>query len=51
VEETREVAVDIWRRINGKNLEENIRPTRERADLIVHKSSDHSVESVELRMI
>jgi len=51
VAETREVAADIWQRINGKNLEENIRPTRERADLIVHKGSSHSVDYVKLRMI
>jgi len=49
VAETRDVAEDIWRRINGRNLTENILPTRERADLIIHKGSDHSVEYIELR--
>jgi type I pantothenate kinase len=51
VEETREVAARIWRTINGKNLVENIRPTRDRADLIIRKGADHSVESVALRKI
>jgi type I pantothenate kinase len=51
VDETREVASNIWRKINGKNLVENIRPTRDRADLIVHKGLDHSVDFVELRKI
>jgi type I pantothenate kinase len=50
-EETRAVAQEIWRTINGKNLVENILPTRERADLILHKGPDHSVESVRLRRI
>jgi type I pantothenate kinase len=51
VEETRQVAAEIWRDINGKNLVENILPTRERADLILRKGPDHSVESVRLRRI
>jgi type I pantothenate kinase len=51
VGETREVASQIWRKINGKNLVENIRPTRDRADLILYKGPDHSVDFVELRKI
>lgn len=51
VDETRAVAQEIWRTINGKNLVENILPTRERADLILRKGPDHSVESVRLRRI
>lgn len=51
VEETREIAAHIWRTINGKNLAENIGPTRERADLIIHKGSGHSVDYVALRKI
>ena len=39
------VARSIWRDINGKNLVENILPTRERADLILHKEADHHVTS------
>ena len=50
-EETKEVASSIWRTINGKNLIENILPTRERADLILRKGPDHSVESVKLRKL
>jgi type I pantothenate kinase len=41
----------IWRGINGVNLRENILPTRERADLILHKGADHRVTSVRLRKI
>jgi type I pantothenate kinase len=45
------VARSIWRDINGKNLVENILPTRERADLILHKEADHHVTSVRLRKL
>jgi type I pantothenate kinase len=41
----------IWRDINGKNLQENILPTRERASLILHKAEDHRVTSVQLRKL
>ena len=41
----------IWREINGKNLAENIEPTRGRASLIMHKAADHTVTEVELRKI
>ena len=41
----------IWREINGKNLAENIEPTRGRASLIMHKAADHAVTEVELRKI
>jgi type I pantothenate kinase len=49
--EATETAAHIWDRINGRNLEENIRPTRTRADLILHKSEDHSVQKVFLKKI
>ncbi len=41
----------IWREINGKNLAENIAPTRDRASLILHKSADHRVDRVLLRRL
>lgn len=44
-------ATEIWRNINLKNLEENILPTRQRADLILKKARDHSVEEVMLRKL
>jgi type I pantothenate kinase len=50
-EEARATALDIWNRINRKNLEENILPTRPRADLILRKGRDHTVEEVSLRKI
>jgi type I pantothenate kinase len=45
------VAKGIWRDINGKNLTENILPTRARAALILHKADDHRVTSVKLRKL
>lgn len=47
----REVAEGIWDTINGPNLRENIDPTRDRADLILRKAADHSVEEVLLRRL
>jgi type I pantothenate kinase len=41
----------IWRDINGKNLQENILPTRRRASLVLHKAEDHRVMSVKLRKL
>ena len=43
------IASKIWDEINGVNLEENIRPTRDRANLILKKSINHQVSQVQLR--
>ncbi|MGE5266382.1 MAG: type I pantothenate kinase [Deltaproteobacteria bacterium] len=50
-EEAKARALDLWSTINLKNLEENILPTRQRARLILRKTSDHRVESVALRKL
>jgi type I pantothenate kinase len=47
----RGTALEIWRRINLLNLEENILPTRQRADLILDKGADHLIETVWLRKL
>ncbi len=41
----------IWNEINAKNLVENIEPTRERADLILRKGTDHAIEEIRLRKL
>jgi len=46
-----ERALEIWRTINLKNLEENILPTRQRAGLILRKTASHRVDSVALRKL
>jgi len=41
----------IWEDINLLNLRENIRPTRDRAHLILQKGSEHLIEKVRLQRI
>jgi type I pantothenate kinase len=48
-EEAVATARQIWTDINGINLRENIRPTRDRARLVVRKARDHAVTEVRLR--
>ena len=43
------MGLKIWREINSKNLHKNILPTRERAHLILHKSTNHQIDYVKLR--
>jgi len=50
-DEAVQVARRIWREINGKNLRENILPTKGRADLLLHKGGDHRVTEVLLRRL
>ena len=47
--EAEEVAREIWRHINLRNLTENILPTRERADLVIRKGASHLTEQLWLR--
>lgn len=46
-----QLAQDIWQRINLPNLLQNIRPTRERADLVVCQGDMHLVEELWLRRL
>jgi type I pantothenate kinase len=50
-DEATNTALQIWESINAVNLRKNILPTRERAHLVLHKASDHSVCSVRLRKL
>lgn len=50
-DEAEEVARSIWKRINLRNLHENILPTRARASLILTKGSSHRIEEVALRKL
>ena len=50
-EEAVTTAREIWREINGLNLRENIKPTRDRARLVLRKRRDHKVVEVSLRKI
>jgi len=44
-------AQELWTTINLVNLEENILPTRERAQLVLRKGANHAVDQVRLRRI
>jgi len=50
-EEAVTTARGIWSRINLVNLRENILPTRQRADLILTKNSNHLIDEVALRRL
>jgi len=47
----RDIAQNLWDKINLVNLHENILPTRPRADLILRKGADHLIEQVALRRL
>jgi type I pantothenate kinase len=49
--ETAAIAREVWRTINGPNTRDEVLPTRERADVIAEKGSDHEVRAVRLRGI
>lgn len=51
LEEVRAFAKRLWREVNLPNLLENIAPTRLRADVVIHKSADHSTDELLLRRI
>ena len=42
-------ALDVWRQVNLPNLNEYILPTRERADLVLHKQANHEIDTIWLR--
>jgi len=50
-EKVRNVALELWRTINLKNLQQNILPTRRRAQLILQKGERHGVEVASLRKL
>ena len=50
-EEAQTLAGEIWDSINFPNLRENVLPGRGRADLVLHKSVDHTVRKIQLRKL
>ncbi|EHJ57731.1 pantothenate kinase [Streptococcus urinalis FB127-CNA-2] len=44
-----QLAKDTWKTINLVNLENYIAPTRHRADLIMHKTSQHKIDEIYLK--
>ena len=49
--EAQATAESIWDSINGPNLEQNVRPTRGRARLVLTKNAQHEVTRVLLRKV
>ena len=47
--EANTISANIWDTINGPNLQLNIQPTRERANLILQKGQNHLMDKVLLR--
>ncbi len=45
------LATEIWDSINFPNLRENVLPSRGRADLVLHKSADHTIRKVQSRKL
>ncbi|HFQ3561155.1 TPA: type I pantothenate kinase, partial [Enterococcus faecium] len=43
------MAKDVWKNVNLKNLQEYILPTRGRADIILHKTENHIIDSIFMR--
>jgi type I pantothenate kinase len=50
-EQATALAGQIWESINGRNLRENIAPTKGRASLVIEKGADHRVTDVFLRKL
>ena len=50
-DEATDVARGIWAEINGRNLSENIAPTKSRASLVINKGANHRVSDVQLRKL
>lgn len=48
-QEALELAKSTWKSINLVNLEKYIEPTRNRAELILHKTIDHKVDKIYLK--
>lgn len=48
-QETMQFARDIWKSINLVNLEKYIEPTRNRAELILHKTENHKIDEIYLK--
>lgn len=42
-------ARNIWATINTPNLEQYIAPTRDRANMVLHKTTDHEIDAIYIR--
>ncbi|MDR3191040.1 MAG: type I pantothenate kinase [Lactobacillaceae bacterium] len=49
VAEANAAAMKVWRDVNLVNLEQYILPTRERAEIVLHKTKNHEISEIWLR--
>ena len=49
LEEVLNMAHQVWESINLVNLQHYIQPTRNRADLILHKATNHEIDEIYLK--
>lgn len=48
-EEAKSIAREVWLTVNLVNLVQHIEPTRQRADIIIHKGENHYIDEVYVR--
>ena len=48
-EEAFEMARGVWKTVNLENLKEFILPTKNRAELIIHKTENHYIDQILLK--
>lgn len=48
-DEAEAFARNVWKTVNLENLEKFIEPTRNRAELILHKAADHKIDEIYLK--
>lgn len=48
-DEFRQLARQVWEKVNGPNLKKYISPTYQFANIILNKGSDHKIEQINLR--
>ncbi len=48
-QEAFKMAKQVWKEVNEKNLIQNILPTKNRADIILHKTKGHRMDHISLR--
>lgn len=49
LDQAKQRAREVWQTVNLVNLIQNIEPTRDRADLILHKGENHLVDAIYVR--
>ena len=51
ISEVKDFAHQVWTSINLTNLQNYIEPTRNRAEVILHKSKNHEIDEIYLKKV